>query len=425
MKTFLLIVCGLWALQSHAQTLTLSDAVVGALARDTGGEALQMKAQAARAEAVAARQLPDPRLSLGANNLPVDTFALDQEPMTQLSVGVSQQFPAGDTLALRGDIQELAGSALSAGAELRRLQVVLATRRAWYEALYWQQAAEIYRRDQSLFEQLLTISRSLFSVGKRQQQDVLRAELELSHLRDRLITADERLAAAQAALSRWVGEMALDATLPGAVPRLPAPAALPDDPNLLADQLRDHPRLEQLAREVAQAEKAVALAEQQYRPEWGVDLRYGYRDGEDIDGGSRADFFSAMVSVELPLFTDKRQDQQLAARRAQFAGERARELDTLREHVSEVRAEYRRWQRLIQRRELYEGTVLAQSRAQAEAALKAYQSDAADFDEVMRARLAEQRSQLDYQRLLSDEQQTLARLHYLLGIDRNLEEAAR
>ena len=44
--------------------------------------------------------LPDPKLRLGAVNVPVDTFDLEQEQMTQLKIGVQQNFPRGNSLAL-------------------------------------------------------------------------------------------------------------------------------------------------------------------------------------------------------------------------------------------------------------------------------------------------------------------------------------
>ena len=59
-------------------------------------------------------------------------------------------------------------------------------------------------------------------------------------------------------------------------------------------------------------------------------------------------------------------------------------------------------------------SILPQARLQAEATLQAYQADTTDFAELMRAYLSEQLISLDYQRLRTDEQQVLARLHYLL-----------
>ena len=59
---------------------------------------------------IAAGQLPDPQLTIGIANLATDTFAFNQEPMTQLKVGVSQMFPRGESRALKQ--QQLATLAL-------------------------------------------------------------------------------------------------------------------------------------------------------------------------------------------------------------------------------------------------------------------------------------------------------------------------
>ena len=61
-------------------------------------------------ESIAEGALPDPRLTLGAANLPVDTFDTGQEAMTQATVGIIQRIPRGDSLQLSRDRkEELAG----------------------------------------------------------------------------------------------------------------------------------------------------------------------------------------------------------------------------------------------------------------------------------------------------------------------------
>ena len=52
------------------------------------------------------------------------------------------------------------------------------------------------------------------------------------------------------------------------------------------------------------------MAKQKYKPEWGVNASYGYRD-DDPMGNSRADLFSVGVTFDLPLFTDNRQDKEV------------------------------------------------------------------------------------------------------------------
>lgn len=54
-----------------------------------------------RQAAVAAGQLPDPKLHVGVMSVPVDTFSLTQENMTQVQVGLAQMFPKGQSLSIK------------------------------------------------------------------------------------------------------------------------------------------------------------------------------------------------------------------------------------------------------------------------------------------------------------------------------------
>ena len=63
----------------------------------------------------------------------------------------------------------------------------------------------------------------------------------------------------------------------------------------------------------------VDLAKQRYKPGWMLDLSYGLRSGS-MDGESRPDMLSAMVTVDLPLFRANRQDREVAAARAEARG---------------------------------------------------------------------------------------------------------
>ena len=403
-----LILSGSGLLWAQPQ-LSLQAAVHEALRLDLGVLRYRQQATSAREGALAAQQLPDPKLSLGLNNFPTDSFDTDQEPMTQIRFGLSQTFPAGDTRALRSAVAALDADTLGQRAELRRHQVVQAARLRWLDAYYWQQALGILEADRGLFDQLLTITQSLFAVGKRQQQDLLRAELEISRLQERLMVARESARAARARLSRWAGDGALAQPLPA---RLPSLDLLPRGADSSA-ALRQHPRLRQLRKAVDRSQTMVRLAEQQYKPRVSVDLGYGYRDGDNLDGSNRADFASLMVSVELPLFSHQRQDRQVAAQVALHGSEQAHFDDALREQLAALRAEQSHFRQLQTRRKWFEDDVLKKSAAQTQATLNAYQSDTADFADVMRAYLSAQTTQLDYQRLRVDEQKALATLHFL------------
>jgi hypothetical protein len=74
-----------------------------------------------------------------------------------------------------------------------------------------------------------------------------------------------------------------------------------------------------------------------------------------------------------------------------------------------------RWQRLNQRKALYEARLLREIHDQAEAALTAYTNDVGDFAEVVRARIAELNANIDYLNITIDRLQTVAELNYFLA----------
>ena len=81
-------------------TLSLAAAERLAIERDAVLQQLAAESAGMRERAVAEGQLMDPRLRMGAVNVPTDSFSLTQEDMTMMEVGVSQEFPAGRTLEL-------------------------------------------------------------------------------------------------------------------------------------------------------------------------------------------------------------------------------------------------------------------------------------------------------------------------------------
>lgn len=399
--------------------LSLSDAIELAQQRDSAGTALQYQATAAIDQGIALGQLPDPKLKVALNNMPTDSFNYSAEPMTMLSVGISQMFPAGSTLALQKDLGDLRGEAIQFRADARKHQVLKATRQHWYQVYYWQNALARYTSDKAQFDQLLAITRSHFSVGKNKQQDVLRAELEISRLEERLLTAANTLQEARAGLARWIGEQGLHLTIANNLELLPEIIPLPDDLNMLAQNLSTHPELRSYSVQISESETQVAIAEEAFKPTWNLDLSYGFRAGENPDNSNRTDFASVMVNLSLPALNSTKQDKALSAKKALSASGQANYVNALREQTLKYRQVNAQWQQMQQRRKLFESALLSQSAAQTEATLKSYQSDAADFSEVMRAYLSDQQIQLDYEFIRMREQILLAELHYFTATTEN------
>ena len=77
----------------HAD-LDINEAVRLALTDDPVVAASHARSQALQDNAIADGQLPDPQLKTGIYNLPTDNFHINEEPSTQLRLGLQQAFHA-------------------------------------------------------------------------------------------------------------------------------------------------------------------------------------------------------------------------------------------------------------------------------------------------------------------------------------------
>lgn len=375
---------------------------------------LQMKHAQSKAlyeQSIAADTLPDPRVKLGLLNYPTDTFDREQEPMTQTRIAVSQMFPRGDTLELKSQRTLKSSEATSAGASNRERMVLMQVRTVFLELLYWTHAEDVVEQNKKLFKKLVRITESQYASGIQRQQDVIRAELELDMLEDRLDAIRTKQQQTRAKLVKLVGPEAHGKSIDESFPELAEVNLENEQPNLF----ENHPKVLMEDARVARSQYGIELARQSYKPEWMFELSYGFRDGTNPNGSERADFASAMISFDIPLFTKDRQDRQVAASQLTYqASEDARE-DVIRELQSEYQQAKATWLRLKSRLQRFQSTIVPQSKENASAALLAYQSRRGDFTSLMRARITELETELKFSRLHSKLLKTQARLLYLVG----------
>ena len=405
------LLCSIPAVAQRTIPLTLSEAESLALRQEPGIAAMLARSAALGDRAVFAGQLPDPTLRVGIANFPIDSGSFSAEPMTQAQIAIRQSFPSGDSRDFATRQYEYLALEQAENADARRRLVLFRVRQAWLDTYYWQNARDIVAESRPFFADLVTITRSLYSVGNKTQQDVLRAELELNRLDDRLIEIERRQSQAVAALVQWTGREAMR----------PVAANLPgwsDPPALgaLEQNLLTHPALLAAEARISANEAAVGLARENKKPDWSIDLGYGYRDGMQMNGDPRSDFLSLSITTQLPMFRRNRQDRALAAAlKERSAAEFGRE-EMHRELLRQLESAFARWQDLERRTRLYESTILALSADGAQAALLAYQSEAGDFADVMRGYIDDLDIRLDHLRLNVERAQSYAVLADLGGL---------
>jgi outer membrane protein TolC len=402
------------------ERLMLDTAIATAIQSDPWLSGSLHTQQALNDEATAASTLPDPRISLMAANFPLNGFDINQEGMTQLIAGVTQMLPRGESLELARQQKLQLAQQHPLLRRDRQAKVTATVTQLWLEAFRAQESIRLLERDRSLFEQLMDAAEAAYSsaLGRARQQDVIRAQLELTRLQDRLTSLSQQQETAEQQLSEWIGE----STRAGVGSRLPELSLTESFPvhemrqvstQTRYEWIRNHPVLQALEQRINATQTGIELARQKYKPQWGLTAQYGYRD-EDLMGSDRADLFSVGVSFDLPVFTENRQDKELSAAVNRTEAIKTEKLLLARQLMGALDTATAQLVRLGERHALYSEQLLPQMAEQAEASLSAYNNDDGDFAEAVRSRIAELNARIDALSIAVERQKTIAQINYLL-----------
>ena len=346
-------------------------------------QSLKEQVNSLKKEVPFAGSLEDPKLSLGILNLPVDTFSFNQEPMTQKLIALSQKFPWFGKLDLKTKQAVIKTLRQKALLEAKKLEIARQVASDYFELGFVDRSLDINNRLFEIVNQLLRVTETRYATGQGLQQDVLQAQVELSRLTDEKIELRKKRRMLEdringlmnrATFSHIETEKALHAD------------EVLESEAILQFALKGNPWLKVHQAEVDLANLGVELAKKDYWPDMDVRLAYGQRE-EDLTGRSLPDFFSAAVTVNLPIWQKNRQDSKLAATKAGYqAAVRTyrntisrlpHQLDALVTEINDTLSNY----------QLYEKGLLLQADHWSQAATSAYEVGKVEFNTMMNAQL--------------------------------------
>ncbi len=381
-------------------------------ARDSSLLAAQRSAiHAAQESTVFARELPDPKLKLGIDNYPLDgpdRYSVTRDFMTMRRIGVAQEFPRAEKREIKGrraEHQLAREQALlgDAQATLRRDVAV-----AWMERYYAERMAQVV--DEKYAETML--QRDALQTGVAASRTTISERIALDTtlqmLLDRRAEFDKQAARAQAMLSRWLGEGARRplAPLPDFAAAGSASAHMqPDGADAHGPQ---HPHLQSLERQIDVAQSEADLAKAATKPDWGMEVSYAQR------GPTYSNMLTVQVSIDLPLFADRRQNREAAARLAQVDQARALREDALRQHLAEAATAKAELNASIMRLKRFDDALLPLARDNVALALAAYRGGVSTLATLLEARRMEIDLRLQKLQLAAELGRARAQLIYFM-----------
>ena len=391
-----------------APVLLLDDVVREALEKNPEAQSALHIINALRLRVPQVKALPDPMVSAGwAGNLaPFSVMRGDNSSYRGLTV--SEQFPYPGKLKLRGEIASKEAEAAQADYEAIRRRVSAEVKAAYYDYFYYDQALQTTERNKELLEKLSKIAEARYRVGKAMQADVLRSQVEISLLIEKLTMLEQQRATAQARLNVSMVRSP-ESPLPPAAEVQPATLRYSLDELYALAAANDTTVLRNKTM-VEEGHLGVALAQREYRPDIGVSYMYQQRS-------ALPDMNSVTVSVNIPVFYKSKQRQGVAeATETLHSAEKMRD-NRLNEVKFELKQQYlgaKASERLLT---LYSKGVVPQSSLALESSMASYQVGNVDFLSLLANFTTLLNYETDYYRQLADYQTALARIEVLTGSD--------
>lgn len=397
----------LFVLAQPASPLTFAQALALAQRESPGLAAQRHALGAAEAAVVPASQLPDPKLTLGIDNLPVDgpdRWSLTRDFMTMRRIGVMQDFPREEKLRLRGERAQAEAAKESAMLFAASVTVKRDLALAWLDVYFAQAKVHTLTELVPEADLLNEVSRAMLAGGKVGAADPIAARGAAVALQDRIAEAGRDLRRAQAALARWVGPAEVARPL-AAAPDLTILAHAPDQ--LLAG-IEHHPELAAYGPMEAMARAEAGLARAAKKPDWSLELAYQQR------GAAFSNMLSVAVRIDLPLWGDKRQDPLILAQQRQIEQVEASREDARRMHEAEIHGDLAAWETAKDRLTRIEQQLLPLAEERTQATLAAYRGGRGDLTAVLQARANEIETRLVHIQQQAELGRAWANLNFLL-----------
>ncbi|WP_372866728.1 TolC family protein [Pseudomonas sp.] len=382
--------------------LTLDEAL-----RQAEREAPSLAAQAAQVEAsrnsaIPAGALPDPKLLLGLQNVPIEgdnRGRLDREPMTMQMVGVMQEVPNRAKRRARVEVAEAGVERATLEQRVERLKVRRQTALAWISALAVEEKLALFQTLYAENDLLVKAVRARLAGGRGQPADSVGPKQEAALLAEQEDQLQQSRAQQRAALRRWVGPRA-DEPLTGRLPNWPV------DAEHYRHSLQRHPELVLFDPMTDEAQAEVRQAEADKQSDWSWQLAYQKRD--DAFG----DMMSVQFSFDLPLFPGSRQNPRIAAKQATLSQLHAQREAAEREHAQQLADDLAEYQRLDRALRRSQDSLVPLAEEKVALTLAGYRSGNGELASVIAARRELIETRLKHIDFAQQRALTSARLHF-------------
>lgn len=385
----------------NEERLSLPALIEEMAARSPEVKAARERWEAAKAVVPQVQTLPDPRLQLGYQRMPMT------DPLQGAMYGFGQEIPFPGKLGLKGDIARREAERFEQEYKATRLRLIAALKEAYYNLHFIHESIEIVEKNKILLTQFEKTAKARYAVGQAAQQDVFRAQVEISRVLDRLAVLDQQKESLHAAINRLLnrppaGPLGTPEEIQTTIMTIPLPEL-----NRRAEAFS--PALLASAKSIDRSEHTVSLARRQFYPDFDV-TALGLRNDRINDNG-----YQVMLGIKIPLFYETKQRQGVNEALANLSGAREDFSATRQELLFQVKDGFVQAQRAERLITILRDAIIPQATLGLQAAQAGYGVGKVDFLSLLNSLLTLQESQLELHGEMVSHERALARLEAVTG----------
>lgn len=398
---------------SFGQTESLQELINTAIEVSPKIKMLEMKKQAASNRIEQNSNLPDPMLTLGLMNLPTNSFSFTQEPMTGKIIGLSQMFPFPGKLSAISDAASVDTAIVLQEIKDGENEIRKMVSKKYYALSYIRKALLYSQESKNLLEKISDVVSTKYTVTKASQQNLIKVQLELTRISDKIEDLKSKEASVVAELNALLLRDAGSEILTESYEQI-------NYINFSVNQLDSLSRLYRpylKGIELANKKEVFKqnIAEKDYYPNFTLGLQYSFRDEIAKTKTPLNDFFSVMVGISLPL----NYGGKVSAKVQESVSMQEFYTDQFLLAVQKLNSEFgsavSQLESLEERIKLFEDGLLPQAQQNLKSALASYQVNEVDFINVIDAEDQLFKIETNLYKLKTDYLKQIADLEFLTG----------
>lgn len=356
-----------------------------------------------------AKSLPDPMLSYAYFGQSIETRLGPQRNKFSLS----QKFPFFGKLSLKSDIAESAASLFEEQYNAVKADIALKVKKAYFSLYWFDKALKISNEEKEVLQRLAKIAQKKYETGKGNQQDVLKAHLEISRVTDKILLLEQGRRGIVSELNSLLNRSP-NASFEEAE-ELKVPEIRFNLEELYAWAKEFRPELRKARYFIEKNEKSLKLAKKNYFPDFNIMFDY-----IDIGGGTTTNVndgrnsWMASIGINIPIWRGKlRASEAEAAIKIEASQEGYKNIEN--ETLSRVNELFFEVKTASEEVNLYKYSLIPQAEQSLKASEIGYVAGKVDFLNLLDSERMLLQIKIGYFKSIADLGKSLAQLERVVG----------